>query len=87
MHIYQDAPRPFHGLARVAFHLDEAVALSWYAFFLAVCLAVFVGRGARGALVGWLLACLLFLDYPRVTGALLVDAYLVAAIGTGIAAW
>ena len=87
MHAYQGAPRPFHGLARVAFHLDEGVALSWYAFFIAGCLIVFVGRGARWAFVAWALLWSACLYYPRVSGQVLVEIYHLTAIASMIASW
>src|SRR5207248_2851551 len=48
---------------------------------------VFVGRGARFAIVAWAALSLACLYYPRVSGPLLVDVYLAAAIASAIVAW
>lgn len=88
IHLYRDAPRPLHGVARLAFHVDEAIALSWSGFFVAACLAVFVGRGVRYAFVGWLaIVGLVCVWYPRLSGPSLVNVYLATSALSTVVAW
>lgn len=85
--VYESAPRPLHGSARFAFHVDESIALSWYGLFVATCLVTFVGRGARHAIAVWILLSAACLFYPFVSGRILVNLYLATAITSAVAAW
>lgn len=82
------APRPFHGLARLAFHIDEAIVLSWPLIMLACALHYFVGgRAWRWALVGWIAAVCLCFIYPYFSGQRLVYVYGVVGIAALVASW
>ncbi|MBI2394232.1 MAG: hypothetical protein HYV09_31970 [Deltaproteobacteria bacterium] len=47
---------PLHGVALVALQCDRALTLSWQLLFLACVLHYFLGRGARLAVLGWVIA-------------------------------
>lgn len=83
----ESAARPYTGLARVWFHLDEALVLSWSFGLLAVTLLSFARWRPWTAALGWAVAMAVCLDYPDVRGETLQVVYRTSALlclGTGI---
>lgn len=75
---------PFTGAARLAFHVDQAIELSWSAGLAAMAMTVF-GAGRRSALpvVGLLwgaLVAYLAINYPEIRGDALRKGYLAAEL-------
>jgi hypothetical protein len=61
----QDAPVPFTEAARAAFHLEQALYLSWPAALAGAALLVYRGRSPWPAAAAWALSCVvLALAYP-----------------------
>jgi hypothetical protein len=70
---------PFTGAARVAFHVDEAIELSWAAGLAALAIIVFAGRRFAGVAIGLLwVATVAYLatHYPEIRGDALREVYL-----------
>lgn len=76
-----DAP-PLAGVARVAFHVDEALFMVWAFGLAATTLAVFVGRAwALLPALAWVAtAAYLSTHYPEIRGQSLRDVYAAAEI-------
>jgi len=56
---------PLHGIARAAFHAEQAIVVSWSLFFLACCLHYFARRGAWIPIAMWIAISLaLVVAYP-----------------------
>jgi hypothetical protein len=56
---------PLHGVARAAFHAEQAIVVSWSLFFLACCLHYFVRRAAWLPIALWLaISIALVVAYP-----------------------
>lgn len=73
---YANAPRPFTGAPRVAFHVGQALHLSWPALVVGLCLATLANRSWRPALAAWASLCAaLIVAYPAARGATLHDVY------------
>jgi hypothetical protein len=81
------ADRPFEGLARVSFHADQLVVLSWSFLFLACCVHYFVGKKIWPVLGVWGAVWLVCLNYPFVSGSTLERLYLGVTLGTLLVSW
>jgi hypothetical protein len=81
------APKPYTGVARFLFHVDQALVLSWSAFFVALCIHHFAARRIWPAFVGWAAAMAVCLDYPAVSKDTLAALYRAAALITLLASW
>lgn len=89
--VLQDASRPFTGLARAAFHVDQAGVIGWQAGLLAVVVLAFTGKQtptpkllpiascAVGTIVSFAFA------YPDLRGDRLAAAYTMLQIATSLA--
>jgi hypothetical protein len=56
---------PLTGVARAAFHAEQAIVVSWSLFFLACCMHYFAKRGALVPIALWLVVSLaLIVAYP-----------------------
>ncbi|MBI2898468.1 MAG: hypothetical protein HYY06_33260 [Deltaproteobacteria bacterium] len=82
-----DEPRPLVGIARVAYHLDQLVVLSWSFAFMAVALRYFTKRPPAFALVGLAVTWLITLNYPLVSGEFLLWILRLAGICATVVAW
>jgi len=87
IHLRQGAPKPYTGLARVLFHADQLVILSWSFLFIALCLHLFARKRPWPALGGWALTFLICLDYPNVSGAVLGALYRGVALVALVVSW
>jgi len=79
--------RPYAGVARVAWHADQLVVLSWSFAFVALCLHHFA---ARRPTLGWAtgaFAWLLCLSYPLVTNDVLGWVYRAAGLWCLAVSW
>jgi len=89
--VLQDAPRPFTGLARAAFHVDQAGVIGWQAGLLAVVVLAFTGKQASTPKLLPIASCaagviLSFaFAYPDLRGDRLATAYTVLQIATSLA--
>ncbi len=69
------------GVARVIFHLDQALFLTWPAGLVALSLAVFPRRRSWLMVLPWALAvAVLSIGYPEIRGEALRQAYLAAQL-------
>lgn len=69
---------PMHGVARLAFHVEEAFALSWTLLFLAVCAHYFLrsARAAAGVVALWAItSAVVVARYPSLVGEPLYALY------------
>lgn len=93
--VLRHAPRPFEGVTRLLFHVDQAGIVGWNAgLVMLTCLAfdsvqtpLRTRRLAVGTSVAWLAAtCALALTYPALRGDSLGHAYALAHLVTTIVA-
>jgi hypothetical protein len=87
IHLRQGAPKPYTGLARVEFHADQLLVLSWSFLFAALCLHMFARRRPWPALGGWALTFLVCLDYPNVSGPVLGALYRGVSLVALVVCW
>jgi hypothetical protein len=91
---HNPADIPFTGAARLAFHIDAALFLSWSAGLAVVALAVLARRRAWPVVVVWAAASIaLAVTYPLTRGEVLRRCYLAAEFAAlavtveGVRAW
>jgi len=74
---------PFTGAARMAFHVDQAIELSWSVGLAALTIVVFAGRRLIATAIGllWVGAvAYLAINYPEIRGDALRKVYLAAEL-------
>lgn len=81
------AARPLAGGPRLAFHIEELLVLSWSFLFLACCVRYFLARRTWPIVGAWLLAWVVCLDYPRISGPSLAALYKIVGTGSMLVAW
>lgn len=85
--ILQGADRPLEGLARISFHADQLIVLSWSFLFVSCCVHYFMGKKTWPVLGVWGAVWLACLNYPLVSGAVLEGVYVGVSLGTLLGSW
>jgi hypothetical protein len=83
----EDAPRPYRGFARLVFHLDQALFLSWSFLFVAVAAHYFLRSRPWIVLGAWIATFAICLDYPTVSREVLIALYRTVGLGCVVATW
>ena len=79
--VFLPAIVPYSGLARAAFHIDQALLLSWPAALIASAVVIFLRRPAWPVAVGWLAtASTLAVLYPTLRDGQLLTTYAVVSL-------
>lgn len=81
------AVRPYTGVHRLGFHVDQFLLLGFFALLLATALHYFLGRFRWLFAAVWLPAFLVCLDYPTVRGPTLAMVYQATAGVCVVGAW
>lgn len=82
------APRPYEGLARISFHVDELITLSLSFLPVVLCVHFFLGRRVRLVLLTCAAAfAICCASYPALSKDRLAVFYEVAALGSIVLSW
>lgn len=85
--IHHGEPRPLVGIPRVAFHLDQFVVLSWSFATMALAIRYFTKKSTAIAFAGLAMTWLITLNYPLVTGDVLLWIMRFAGICGSVVSW
>ncbi len=83
----EGADRPYTGFARVVFHADQAIFLSFSFLFVAAVVHYFLRRGPWLVVGAWAATYAICLNYPTVSRDVLIALYRTVGVGCVLATW